>query len=125
MRGPFPLVLQHESCPTGKRATGYASAAPALPIIEHHQQHYIMSDSGGDRPSEAAIASKLRDVVIAIHRTGKTEDLTVKRVRARAEQELALEDGFFKTDASWKQKSQDQIVDAVVGAVPCNEWHWV
>jgi hypothetical protein len=77
-----------------------------------------MSDSGGDRPSEAAIASKLRDIVISIHRIGKTEDLTVKRVRARAEKELALADGFFKNDASWKQRSQDQIVDAVVGAVP-------
>jgi hypothetical protein len=74
-----------------------------------------MSDSGEDRPSEATIASKLRDVVIAIHKTGNTEDLTVKRVRARAEKELGLTEGFFKTDSSWKQKSQGQIVHAVVG----------
>jgi NAD(P)H-hydrate repair Nnr-like enzyme with NAD(P)H-hydrate epimerase domain len=74
-----------------------------------------MSDSEGDRPSEATLARKLREVVIAIHKTGKTEDLTVKRVRARAEKELGLDEGFFKADSSWKQKSQDQIVDAVVG----------
>jgi hypothetical protein len=73
-----------------------------------------MSDSEAGRPSEASIANKLRDIVIDIHRTGKSDDLTVKRIRARAETELGLDEGFFKTDASWKQKSQDQIKDAVV-----------
>lgn len=73
-----------------------------------------MSDSERDGPSEAAIASKLRDTVIAIHKSGKDEDLTVKRVRARAEKELGLEEGFFKTNSTWKQKSQELIVDAVV-----------
>ncbi|KAF5848247.1 hypothetical protein GGP41_005635 [Bipolaris sorokiniana] len=72
-----------------------------------------MSDSEGGRPSEATITNKLRDIVIAIHKSGKTDDLTVKRVRARAEKELSLDDGFFKTDASWKEKSQKTIVDAV------------
>ncbi|KAI0617554.1 hypothetical protein TUN199_10451 [Pyrenophora tritici-repentis] len=72
-----------------------------------------MSDSERDGPSEAAIASKLRDTVIAIHKSGKDDDLTVKRVRARAEKELGLEEGFFKTNSTWKQKSQELIVDAV------------
>ncbi|RMZ66397.1 transcriptional regulator [Pyrenophora seminiperda CCB06] len=86
--------------------------------ISHHHQHArrvpsTMSDSDRDGPSEAAIASKLRDTVIAIHKSGKDEDLTVKRVRARAEKELGLEDGFFKTNPKWKQKSQELIVDAV------------
>lgn len=67
-------------------------------------------------PSEAAISNKLRDVVVAIHKTGKTEELTVKRVRARAEKELGLDEGFFKTNSSWKQKSQDAIVEAVVSS---------
>lgn len=74
-----------------------------------------MSDAEGATPSEAAITNKLRDIVIAIHKSGKTDDLTVKRVRARAEKELGLDEGFFKTDASWKEKSQKTIVDAVVG----------
>ncbi|KAF2850229.1 hypothetical protein T440DRAFT_108924 [Plenodomus tracheiphilus IPT5] len=72
-----------------------------------------MSDSDGNQPSAAIISSKLRDVVIAIHKSGKTDDLTVKRVRARAEKELGLDEGFLKTDANWKQKSQEEIVDAV------------
>ncbi|KAF1943297.1 hypothetical protein EJ02DRAFT_453393 [Clathrospora elynae] len=72
-----------------------------------------MCDSDGARPSSAAIANKLRDVVIAIHKSGRTDDLTVKRVRTRTEKELGLDDGFFKTDSSWKQKSQETILDAV------------
>ena len=74
-----------------------------------------MSDSEGGLPSETAIYSKLRDVVVAIHKSGNTDDLTVKRVRARTEKELGLDEGFFKTHSSWKQKSQDAIVEAVVG----------
>ena len=73
-----------------------------------------MSDSEAARPSEAVISRKLRDLVITIHKTGPTDDLTVKRIRTRAEKELGLEEGFFKTDPSWKQKSQEQIWDAVV-----------
>ncbi|USP77688.1 hypothetical protein yc1106_04962 [Curvularia clavata] len=72
-----------------------------------------MSDPESEMPSEAAITSKLRDIVIAIHKSGNTDDLTVKRVRARAEKELGLDEGFFKSDASWKDKSQKAIVDAV------------
>jgi hypothetical protein len=73
-----------------------------------------MSDSEPGRPSEAVISRKLRDTVIAIHKTGKTDDLTVKRIRTRAEKELGLDVGFFKTDSGWKQKSQEQILEAVV-----------
>jgi hypothetical protein len=73
-----------------------------------------MSDSEADRPSEAAISTRLRDIVISIHKSGKSDDLTVKRVRARAEKELGLDEGFFKTDSTWKHKSQKVIVDAVV-----------
>ncbi|KAF1835646.1 hypothetical protein BDW02DRAFT_567823, partial [Decorospora gaudefroyi] len=72
-----------------------------------------MSSQEGDRPLDATIADKLRDVVIAIHKSGKTDDLTVKRVRARAEKELGLDEGFLKTNLTWKQKSQDSIVEAV------------
>lgn len=70
-------------------------------------------------PSEAAISRKLREVVIAIHKTGKAEDLTIKRVRVRAEKELGLEDGFLKKDSVWKQKSNDIIMQAVVCESGC------
>lgn len=75
-----------------------------------------MSASEREQPSEAAIAGKLRDIVLAIHKSGKTDDLTVKRVRARAEKELGLDDGYLKTDAIWKGRSQETIKEAVVGS---------
>jgi hypothetical protein len=74
-----------------------------------------MSDIETDMPSEAAISQKLRDIVVALHKTGNSDDLTVKRVRTRAETELSLPPGFLKTNPDWKQKSQSAIVDAVVG----------
>ncbi|KZM21897.1 uncharacterized protein EKO05_0000398 [Ascochyta rabiei] len=69
-----------------------------------------MSDS--EQRSEAAIAKKLQDVVISLHKAGNTDDLTVKRVRTRAEEQLGLPAGFLKA-ADWKQKSQDAIMEAV------------
>jgi rRNA maturation protein Rpf1 len=79
-----------------------------------HTRDNTMSDMETDRPSDATIAQKLDDVVLAIHQAGNPDDLTVKRVRARAEKELSLSDGFLKSDSSWKQKSQDAIKDAFV-----------
>jgi hypothetical protein len=76
-----------------------------------------MSDIEGDVPSEAIISQKLRDVVLAIHKSGKDEDLTVKRVRARAEKELSLPDGFLKTDSKWSKQSKSVIGDAVVSTL--------
>jgi hypothetical protein len=75
-----------------------------------------MSESEGSQPSEAAISRKLRDIVIALHKAGNAEDLTLKRVRARAEKELSLPEGFLKTNSEWKQKSQSTIHEAVVSA---------
>jgi hypothetical protein len=75
----------------------------------------IMSDSEtADRPSDSIIARTLREVVIATHKSGKDEDLTVKRVRAKAEEQLGLSAGYLKTNQNWKQKSQDAILEAVV-----------
>ncbi|KAF2023503.1 hypothetical protein EK21DRAFT_80742 [Setomelanomma holmii] len=71
-----------------------------------------MSDSEADLPSEATISQKLRDVVIAFHKAGKEDDLTLKRVRARTETELSLPDGLLKS-SEWKQKSKDVIEAAV------------
>ncbi|KAF2711497.1 hypothetical protein K504DRAFT_465246 [Pleomassaria siparia CBS 279.74] len=75
-----------------------------------------MSDSEPgtpDRPSNAVISRALRDVVVAIHKTKKGEDLTVKRIRTKAEEKLGLTAGFFKTNVEWKQKSHDLILAAV------------
>ncbi|KAF1931969.1 uncharacterized protein M421DRAFT_417696 [Didymella exigua CBS 183.55] len=69
-----------------------------------------MSDS--EQPSDAVILKKLQDVVISLYKAGNTDDLTVKRVRTRAEQALGLPDGLLK-GADWKQKSQRAIMEAV------------
>ncbi|KAJ4992357.1 hypothetical protein SVAN01_02066 [Stagonosporopsis vannaccii] len=69
-----------------------------------------MSDT--ERPSEAAVLEKLRDIVISLHKTGNTDDLTIKRVRMRAEEALGLPNGLLK-GPEWKQKSQTAITDAV------------
>ncbi|KAF2640404.1 hypothetical protein P280DRAFT_470072 [Massarina eburnea CBS 473.64] len=72
-----------------------------------------MSDSETTNlPAESAIVKALRDVVISIHKGGNTDDLTIKRVRARAETELGLPDGFLRRQ-EWKQKSQSLIHEAV------------
>ena len=105
------------ACPNRRRRCPLPVAASIAywpSIINTTNALRTMSDSEADRPSEATIANRLRDIVIAIHKSGKTDDLTVKRVRARAEKELGLDDGFFKTDSAWKEKSQKTIVDAVV-----------
>lgn len=72
-----------------------------------------MSDSDVNMPPDAVLSKKLREIVIAIHKSGNTDDLTVKRVRMRAEKELGLDEGFFKTNSSWKRRSQEEIVEAV------------
>ena len=74
-----------------------------------------MSDSDTPLPpSDEAISEALRNVVVSLHKAGNTEDLTVKRVRTRAEASLGLPAGWFKGDQRWKQKSNDVIVDAFV-----------
>lgn len=107
-------VPQRQAMPHAVAPDAYRYCHPSTSIPNTHPP--VMSGSERDTPSDAQIASKLRDVVIAIHKSGKTDDLTVKRVRARAEKELGLDDGFFKRDASWKDRSQKTIVDAVVGS---------
>ncbi|KAH7118886.1 hypothetical protein B0J11DRAFT_440589 [Dendryphion nanum] len=73
-----------------------------------------MSDQEAvDLPSDTAIARALHDVVLAIHKTGKEDELTIKRVRTQAEKELSLPTGFLKTNDKWKQKSNQIIKDAV------------
>jgi hypothetical protein len=73
-----------------------------------------MSDSG--QPSEATVRKQLQDIVISLHKAGNTDDLTVNRVRTRAEEALGLEAGFFNSSSGWKQKSKDTIKEAVVSS---------
>ncbi|KAL9067321.1 MAG: hypothetical protein Q9157_006848 [Trypethelium eluteriae] len=65
------------------------------------------------KPSNTALEKALRDAVNATFASGKTEDLTVKRLRTLTEKQLELEEGFFKADEIWSAKSKNIIQDAV------------
>ncbi|KAL9088063.1 MAG: hypothetical protein Q9165_006404 [Trypethelium subeluteriae] len=65
------------------------------------------------KPSNIALEEALRDAVTATFTSGKTEELTVKRLRTLVEQQLGLEQGFFKADEIWSAKSKNIIQDAV------------
>ncbi|KAJ5111260.1 hypothetical protein N7532_001795 [Penicillium argentinense] len=81
---------------------------------------YALSDSESESeadapnaPSETKLEKTLRDEVAARWKAGKQEELTVKRVRLAVEQELKLEEGFFKT-GDWKEKSAEIIRNEVI-----------
>ena len=63
--------------------------------------------------SDAALESALRDTVGKIYDSGDLEELTVKRVRATAEHELRLAEGFFK-QGEWKNQSKSIIEEEAV-----------
>ncbi|KAL4901402.1 hypothetical protein BDW74DRAFT_181969 [Aspergillus multicolor] len=65
------------------------------------------------KPSDKELEQALRETVAAIFKTGKTEELTVKRVRLAAEKGLQLDEGFFKSNGDWKTKSDRIIKDEV------------
>ena len=70
-----------------------------------------MSDSSLSDPAapdDSVLELELRKIVQHIYETGNLEQLTIKRVRAAAESNLELEDGFFK-QPSWKDRSKTII----------------
>jgi len=75
-----------------------------------------MSDSSlsNDRPSNATLERALRQAVQSTYKSGQLENLTVRRIRKTVEEGLDLSDGFFKTDAKWKDKSKNVIEAEVV-----------
>ncbi|PYH75760.1 putative transcriptional regulator [Aspergillus uvarum CBS 121591] len=66
-----------------------------------------------DIPSDDALEQALRDTVAEIYKSGKLEELTVKRVRLATEKALKLDEGFFKTQGDWKARSKEVIRDQV------------
>jgi hypothetical protein len=66
-------------------------------------------------PSDKELERALREAVARIFKTGKMEELTVKRVRLAAEKALKLQEGFFKSNDDWKARSDTIIKDEVVG----------
>lgn len=89
----------------------------------HKQPHHSsnsrttsMSDSEASTqfPSSLAIEQGLRATVARIFRSANHDNLTIKRVRKAAEEELELPDDFFKNSKDWKDRSKDLITAEVV-----------
>lgn len=72
------------------------------------------NDSSNSIPSDDRLEKALRNSVANIFRTGKLEELTVKRVRRATETALGLEEGFFKAHEEWKTRSDQIIKDEAV-----------
>ena len=64
--------------------------------------------------SDSELEQALRDAVQASFSAGKTEELTVKRLRTVVESQLGLGQTFFKAHDTWNTKSKNIIQDAVV-----------
>lgn len=62
-----------------------------------------------EAPSDNVLAEALRNTVIETFKSGNLEELTVKRVRMATEKRLQLEEGFFRNNAVWKEKSMEII----------------
>ncbi|GKZ23090.1 hypothetical protein AbraIFM66951_004841 [Aspergillus brasiliensis] len=71
------------------------------------------AESASGRPTDGALEQALRDAVTKVYKSGKMEELTVKRVRLAAEKALQLEEGFYKTQGDWKTRSEQIIKDQV------------
>ena len=65
-------------------------------------------------PDPETLEAALRRVVRNVFDARNLEELTVKRVRRAAEVELELEEGFFKTDEAWRDRSKGVISGEVV-----------
>jgi hypothetical protein len=65
-------------------------------------------------PSASEIEAALRRIVADLYAAERYADLTVKRVRVAAEQQLGLDDGWFKADDEWNTRSKDVISSEVV-----------
>ena len=65
-------------------------------------------------PSNKIIEKALRDAVADVFKTGRFEELTVRRIRVQAEKSLSLDEGLLKNDELWKEKSSHIIKEEVV-----------
>lgn len=71
-------------------------------------------ETPADKHSDERLEKGLRDTVASIFRSGKLEELTVKRVRLATETTLGLEEGFFKGHEEWKSRSESVIKEEAV-----------
>ena len=76
------------------------------------------SSTSDKRPSDAKLESALREAVQDVYKTGNLEELTIRRIRKTVEEWLGLDEGFFKTDAVWKDQSKVVVQLEVVRISP-------
>ena len=80
-----------------------------------------MSDSslsGSDAPTDATLEQSLRNAVQKVYKMGNMDDLTVRRIRKAVEEDMDLQEGFFKNDPIWNTKSKSVIQFEVVRVKP-------
>ena len=65
-------------------------------------------------PADAELEQGLRDAVRNAFKRGDNDSITVKRIRATVESKLGLDEGFFKEESAWKEKSKNIIQSEVV-----------
>lgn len=75
-----------------------------------------LSDDGA--PSDLVLEQALRDAVHRIYQRKDLHNLTVKRIRQSVEEDLKLQEDFFKQDSVWKEKSKTIIQSEVVRSEP-------
>ena len=65
-------------------------------------------------PSRLVLETALRNAVQQVYDSGNLENLTVKRVRKAAEEQLGLAEGYFKNGSFWPEASKQIIQFEVV-----------
>ncbi|KAI5285652.1 hypothetical protein KEM52_002351, partial [Ascosphaera acerosa] len=69
----------------------------------------VATPPAGSQPEDDELERALRSATVQIYQDEPPENLTVKRVRAAAEQQLGLAAGFFKESTEWKARSSTLI----------------
>ncbi|KAL2057646.1 hypothetical protein ABVK25_002030 [Lepraria finkii] len=64
-------------------------------------------------PADATLEQALRVAVRQVYKSKNLVNLTVKRIRKSVEEDLDLQDDFFKNDPAWKEKSKTVIQSEV------------
>ena len=65
-------------------------------------------------PSDSVLEKALRDVVRDTFRRGDHANLTVKRMRTAAEENVGLQHDFFRYNEFWKTRSKEVIEEEAV-----------
>ena len=65
-------------------------------------------------PSDTKIEAALRATVAKLFDEDDQGSLTLKNVRSEVGKQLDFPEDFFKTDARWKDKSKEIVLDEVV-----------